>query len=62
MASIHPDMSYDDVLRTLTEQAIALWGKERANAVSSSLQATARQLVDINHLMPDRETEPGFYQ
>ena len=62
MASIHPDMSYDDFLRALTQQAVALWGKERAQAVSSSLELTARQLLELNQALPDREVEPGFYQ
>ena len=62
MASTHPDMSYDEILQALTEQAVALWGKERAQAVSSSLEQTARQLADVSRALPDREVEPGFYQ
>ena len=62
MTSAHPDMSYDDILRTLTEQAITLWGKERAQALSSSLAQTAQELSDVNRALPDREVEPGFYQ
>ena len=62
MASTHPAMSYDDFLKVLTEQAVVLWGKERAQAMSSSLELAAQQLVDVNRALPDREVEPGFYQ
>ena len=55
MACTDPDMYYDDILRALTEQAVALWGKERAQEVSSSLQQTAQQLVEVNRALPDRE-------
>jgi hypothetical protein len=62
MTIAYPYMSYEDILRALTEQAVVLWGKERAQAVSSSLELTAQQLVDVNRALPDREVEPGFYQ
>ena len=62
MARTHPDMSYDQILQSLTEQAVAMWGKERAQAVASSLEQTARQLADLGQALPDSDVEPGFYQ
>ena len=62
MASTHPDMSYEQILQSLTEQAVAMWGKERAQAVASSLEQTARQLADLGRALPDSDVEPGFYQ
>ena len=62
MTSANPDMSYDDILLVLTEQAKTLWGEDRAQALSSSLAQTARELADVNPALPDREVEPGFYQ
>jgi hypothetical protein len=46
----------------LTERAEALWGEERARAISSSVEATARRLWEVSRNLPHRDLEPGFYQ
>ena len=61
MASTHPDMSYDQILQALTEQAVAMWGNERTHALRSSLEQTARQLADLGRALPNSDVEPGFY-
>ena len=62
MVSLRPDATLKEVFRDLTEQAKALWGEERARAVSTSVEATARRLWDVSSNLPHREVEPGFYQ
>ncbi|MDP7082919.1 MAG: hypothetical protein QGH97_00900 [Dehalococcoidia bacterium] len=62
MVSMRPDAPLDEVLRELTEQAKALWGEERAKAISSSVEATARRLWEVSRNLPQRDLEPGFYQ
>jgi hypothetical protein len=62
MVSLRPDAPIEEILRELTEQAKALWGEERAWAISASVEATARQLWDVSRNLPHRDVEPGFYQ
>ena len=62
MTITHSDMLYDEILKVLTQQAIAQWGKERAQAMTSSLEQAARQLADVSRSLPGKEVEPGFYQ
>ena len=62
MVSVPPDSTYDDLLRALTEQAVTLWGEERAAAIAITLEQTAQQLRDVSLVLPHYEVEPGFYQ
>ena len=62
MVSVPPDSPYEDILRALTEQAVALWGEERAAAIATTLEQTAQQLRDVSQVLPHYEVEPGFYQ
>ena len=62
MVSVSPDSPYEDILRALTEQAVALWGEERAGAIANTLEQTAQQLRDVSQVLPHYEVEPGFYQ
>lgn len=62
MVAMRPDVPFDAVLRELRERARALWGKERAGAISGSIEQTARQLWEVSRSLPHREVEPGFYQ
>lgn len=62
MASVRPDASSEEILRSLTEQAQALWGQERAVVIARSIEQTAQQLEDVSRTLPKREVEPGFYQ
>tara|TARA_B100000315_G_scaffold120444_1_gene110343 strand:+ start:1640 stop:1828 length:189 start_codon:yes stop_codon:yes gene_type:complete len=62
MVSLHPDATPDEILRELTELAIALWGEARTKAINTSVEATARRLWDISRNLPHRDVEPGFYQ
>lgn len=60
--SMRPGSSSEEIARVLVEQAKALWGPERAEAIRALLEQTARQLADVDRSLPDREVEPGFYQ
>ena len=62
MTSVRPDAPRKDILRALTEQAKALWGLDRAQVITASLEQTAQQLEELSRSLPDREVEPGFYQ
>jgi hypothetical protein len=62
MASMKPDMSPENILRELTEQAQSLWGEQRAQALQASLEQTARNLQELRQNLPRYEVEPGFYQ
>jgi hypothetical protein len=62
MVSLRPDAPLEEILRELTEQAKALWGEERARAISASVEATAHRLWAVSRNLPDRDVEPGFYQ
>ncbi len=54
--------SKDEILRELTEKAVALWGEERAKILQSSLEQTATHLWDIRQAEPGASVEPGFFQ
>jgi hypothetical protein len=62
MASMKPDMSPENILRELTEQAQSMWGEQRAQALQASLEQTSRNLQELSQNLPRYEVEPGFYQ
>ena len=62
MVGMRHGSSPQDIARELEEQAAALWGRWRAQALRSSLEQTAQQLWEIGCHLPERELEPGFYQ
>ena len=52
----------DDILRKLLEQAKANWGADRAEEIQATLENASTQLAEVTNNLPDKETEPGFYQ
>ena len=62
MPGMRYDASDEDILRELIEKARALWGQERAEAISASLEQTAQQLGEVSRALPHQDVEPGFYQ
>jgi hypothetical protein len=62
MPSSKPSTSPQEVLRRLLEQARAHWGEERAQEIRATLENTSEQLSEVSSNLPDKETEPGFYQ
>lgn len=62
MVSMRPGASIEDITRELMEQAAALWGRERAETIRTSLEETAQHLLAIAHHLPHQEVEPSFYQ
>ena len=55
-------MTQEELLQDLTARAGAVLGKERAEAIRATLAQTARQLYEVSQTLPERDTEPGFYQ
>ena len=62
MTQMNSDTTVEDLLRHLTARARALWGEDKAVAMGSALEQTARQLWEIGQTTPARDVEPGFYQ
>jgi hypothetical protein len=54
--------TYDELLRDITDRAKALYGEAKAADMTAALESTARQMVDIDRVMPNVDVEPGFYQ
>jgi hypothetical protein len=54
--------SPEEILQKLLEQARANWGEERAQEILATLESASRQLSEVSTHLPDKETEPGFYQ
>jgi hypothetical protein len=62
MGTSDSNASPDDILRKLLEQAKANWGPDRAGEIQVTLEDASRQLSEVSNNLPDKETEPGFYQ
>ena len=62
MAGMSQRISLEELMREMTDRAKALWGEERAAAISAALQQAARQFQEVDHSLPGRNVEPGFYQ
>ncbi len=54
--------SPEHILRQLLEQAKANRGEGRAEEIRDTLEQASRQLSEVLSNLPDKETEPGFYQ
>ncbi|MBQ12233.1 MAG: hypothetical protein CMJ45_11880 [Planctomyces sp.] len=54
--------TYDELLKDITDRAKALWGDAKAAEMTAALESTARQMVEIDQVMPRVDVEPGFYQ
>ncbi len=62
MSTSNSNASPEDILRQLLEQAKANWGEDRAKEIRATLEQASRQLSEVLNHLPDKETEPGFYQ
>ena len=62
MAGMSQRISLEELVREMTDRAKALWGEERAAAISAALQQAARQFQEVDQSLPGRNVEPGFYQ
>jgi len=54
--------SVEDILRNLLDQARANWGGDRTQEIQATLENASRQMAEVSCNLPDKETEPGFYQ
>jgi hypothetical protein len=54
--------SPEGILRNLLEQARATWGDDRTRQIQETLETASRQLSQVANSLPDKETEPGFFQ
>ena len=62
MAAITPGLSQEEILAAFTHEAQRLWGSDRAEAIKSDLENTAKQLGETARSLPEPEVEPGYYQ
>ena len=62
MPTCNSNSSPEDIFRKLLEQAKANWGADRAQEIQVTLENASRQLSEVSNNLPDKETEPGFYQ
>ena len=53
--------SPEQIVRSLTQQAVSLWGPERALALRDLIQKTAQRVWTIAHDPAPSAEEPGFY-
>ena len=62
MADISSGSSQEEILAALTDEAKRLWGSDRAEAIKSYLENTAKQLGETGRTLPEPEVEPGYFQ
>ena len=62
MPTSNSSSSPEDILQNLLEQAEKKWGVDRAREIKSTLENASEQLSEVSNNLPDKETEPGFYQ
>jgi putative heme iron utilization protein len=62
MPTSNSGTSPEEILQRLSEMAAAHWGEERAQEIWETLENASRQLSEVSGNLPDKETEPGFYQ
>jgi len=62
MPTYNSNSSPEDILRKLLEQSKAKWGTDRTQEIYLILENASRQLSEVSNNLPDKETEPGFYQ
>ncbi len=62
MSTLNANVSPEDIFRRLLEQAKVIWGEDHAREIQVTLEQASRQLSEVLNNLPDKETEPGFYQ
>ena len=62
MSASNSNATPEEIRRKLLEQAKANWGEDRAEEIQVTLESASRQLAEVSNNLPDKETEPGFYQ
>ena len=62
MPTSNSNSSPEDILQNLLEQAEKKWGVDRALEIKATLETASKQLSEVSNNLPDKETEPGFYQ
>lgn len=62
MPTSNSGTSPEEILQRLLELARANWGEDRAQEIWETLENASRQLSEVSGNLPDKETEPGFYQ
>ena len=62
MSTLDSNASSEDIYRRLLEQAKTIWGEGRTNEIQTTLEQASQQLSEVMNNLPDKETEPGFYQ
>ena len=53
--------SKEQLIRSLQQRATELWGPKRAEALRSTIEQTATNLLRVAGDPPPADEEPGFY-
>ena len=61
MSKSQPMTSEEDIVRSLTERAVAMWGEERVRALKATIETTAEHIWQISQDPPPSDEEPAFY-
>ena len=62
MPTYNSNSSPEDILQNLLAQAEKKWGVDRVLEIKLTLETASKQLSEVSNNLPDKETEPGFYQ
>ena len=62
MFGIDSGTSHQEILAQLTNEAQRRWGNDRAEAIKTYLENTAKQIFDTGNSLPVPEIEPGYFQ
>ena len=62
MFGIDSGTSQQEILAQLTNEAQRRWGNDRAEAIKTYLENTAKQIFDTGNSLPVPEIEPGYFQ
>ena len=62
MSGINSGTSQQEILVQLTSEAQRRWGNDRAEAIKTYLENTAKQIFETGNSLPVPEIEPGYFQ
>ena len=61
MSKSHPMGSLEDIIRSLEQRAVELWGQDRAESLGPVIVEVASNIFRVSQDPPPPDEEPGFY-
>lgn len=61
MSEDMPMASREEIAKSLEGRAAQLWGQQRADELTQTIEETAEHILRLSQNLPDAEEEPGFY-